>query len=125
MFILGIVHSKGRVEGNDYDNIKFMCLDDMQPKGLLAGQAIYVVKVKTDIVVDCFGKSIKAIDWEKVVGSEVIPTYDRYGNPSAISISYADGDNVSMETTNEGPVPAENPEAPPVEDFKDKKPKNK
>lgn len=121
MYILAIIHSKGNYQGNDYDNIKFQCFDDMQPKGLLAGQSVYTVKVKSDVVVDCFGKSIKSIDWERVVGSEIIPTYNRYGQPTAISISYADGGTVSMETTDEGPVPDENPEAPPVEDGKGKK----
>lgn len=123
MTILAIIHSKGNYQGNDYDNIKFQCFDDMQPKGLLAGMSVYTVKVKSDVVVDCFGKSIKSIDWEKVVGSEIIPTYDRYGQPTAISISYADGGSVSLETTDEGPVPDENPEALPVEDGKGKKSK--
>lgn len=121
MYILAVIHSKGNYQGNDYDNIKFQCFDDMQPKGLLAGQSVYTVKVKSDVVVDCFGKSIKSIDWEKVIGSEILPTYNRYGQPTAISISYADGGTVSMETTDEGPVPDENPEAPPVEDGKGKK----
>lgn len=123
MYILAVIHSKGNYQGNDYDNIKFQCFDDMQPKGLLAGQSVYTVKVKSDVVVDCFGKSIKSIDWEKVIGSEILPTYNRYGQPTAISISYADGGTVSMETTDEGPVPDENPEAPPVEDGKGKKSK--
>ena len=123
MCILGIIHSKGNYQGNDYDNIKFLCFDDDVPKGLLAGQPVYTVKVKSDVVVDCFGKSIKSIDWEKVIGSEILPTYNRYGQPIAISISYADGSNISMETTNEGPVPTENPEDPPIDEVK--KPKGK
>ena len=123
MVILAVIHSKGNYQGNDYDNIKFQCFDDTQPKGLLAGNSVYTVKVKSDVVVDCFGKSIKSIDWERVIGSEILPTYNRYGQPTAISISYEDGGTVSMETTDEGPVPEENPEAPPVEDSKGKKSK--
>ncbi|MCM1168085.1 MAG: hypothetical protein NC401_19040, partial [Ruminococcus sp.] len=87
---------------------------------VLAGQPVYTLKVKTDVVIDCFGKSIASIDWEKVVGSEILPTYNRYGQPEAISISYAEG-ALEMATTSDGPVPNENPEA--GEDFKDKKPR--
>lgn len=123
MFIFNVVHSKGNYQGNDYDNIKFLCLDDIMPKNLLAGEPVYTLKVKTNIVIDTFGKSIESIDWKSLIGAEIIPTYDRFGNPSAFAISYVDGGTASMETTTEGPIPIENPEAPPVEDGKGKKTK--
>ena len=125
MYIFNVVHSKGNYQGNDYDNIKFLCLDDITPKNLLAGEPVYTLKVKTSIVIDTFGKSIESIDWVSLIGAEILPTFNRYGQPVSLSISYVDGGSASMLTTDEGPVPIENPEAPPVEDFKDKKPKNK
>lgn len=122
MYILSAIRSKGNYQGNDYDNINFQCFSDVQPKGLLCGQAFEVVKVKTDIVIDCFGKSISSIDWAKIEGSALLPTYNKFGQVTAICISAPEGD-VTMETTTDGPVPPENLEA--AEDGKDKKPKGK
>lgn len=87
MNILAIKHSKGNYQGADYDNIVFQVFSDDAPKGLLCGQPVEDIKVKSDTVIDCFGKSIKSIDWESMVGSEVLPTYNKFGQVTAIAVS--------------------------------------
>lgn len=85
--IISIRHSKGNYEGSDYDNIVFQCFSDEAPKGLLTGQPIEDIKVKTDVVIDCFGKSVSSIDWESMLGSELLVTYGKNSKVLAVSVS--------------------------------------
>ena len=117
MLIVSVSRSKGNYQGSDYDNINFQCFCDVAPKSLLAGQAVETVKVKTDVVIDCFGKSVSSIDWNSLVGSEILPTYNKFGQVSAISISYQNAD-VSVSTTSDGPLPEDT-----ISDTSDKKSK--
>lgn len=106
--IISVRHSKGTYEGSDYDNIVFQCFSDDVPKGLLVGQPIEDIKVKTDVVIDCFGKSVSSIDWESLLGSELLVTYGKNNRVLSIAVS----------------VPQDNaPAAPALEDKKDDKKK--
>ena len=87
MYILAIKRSKGTFQNNDYDNIVFTCVSEDVPKSLLAGTPLETLKVKSDTVVDILGKSINSIDWDKLLGSEIIPTYNKFGQVASFSIS--------------------------------------
>lgn len=90
MYILAIKRSKGNFEGNDYDNIVFTCVSEDVPKSLLAGTPLESLKVKSDIVVDILGKSITSIDWDKLLGAEILPVYNKFGQVSSFSVSLDD-----------------------------------
>lgn len=90
MYILAIKRSKGNFEGNDYDNIVFTCVSEDVPKSLLAGTPLESLKVKSDIVVDILGKSISSIDWDKLLGAEILPVYNKFGQVSSFSVSLDD-----------------------------------
>ena len=88
MVVISVKHSKGTYEGAEYDNIVFTCFSDDIPKSVLAGSPVEMVKVKTDTVVDVLGKSISSIDWESIVGAEIIPVYNKFGQAQSFSISF-------------------------------------
>lgn len=90
MYILAIKRSKGNFQGNDYDNIVFTCVSEDVPKSLLAGTPLESLKVKSDTVVDILGKSISSIDWDKLLGAEILPVYNKYAQVSSFSISLDD-----------------------------------
>lgn len=127
MVIIGVVHSKGNYQGNDYDNINFQCFSDVNPKGLLAGSAVETVKVKSDVVIDCVGKSIKSIDWERFIGSDIVCQFNKFGQVTSFVVNFHDGGTADLETTSDGPD--SNPAMSEVlankdsKDNKDKSPK--
>lgn len=88
MVVISVKRSKGTYEGAEYDNIVFTCFSDDVPKSVLAGSPVEMVKVKTDTVVDVLGKSISSIDWESIVGAEIIPVYNKFGQAQSFSISF-------------------------------------
>ena len=88
MVVISVKHSKGTYEGAEYDNIVFTCFSDDVPKSVLAGSPVEMVKVKADTVVDVLGKSISSIDWESIIGAEIIPVYNKFGQAQSFSISF-------------------------------------
>lgn len=87
MVILSISRSKGNYQGADYDNIVFQCFSDYASKSLLAGTPVESLKIKSDTVVDCLGKSLSSIDWEGLIGSEILPQYNKFGQAVSFVIS--------------------------------------
>ena len=118
MYILAIKRSKGNYEGNDYDNIVFTCVSEDVPKSLLAGTPLESLKVKSDIVVDILGKSISSIDWDKLVGAEILPVYNKFGQVSSFSVSL-DDNSAPVEMAAES-VPDDVPENNPEKSTKSK-----
>lgn len=111
MYILAIKRSKGTFQNNDYDNIVFTCVSEDVPKSLLAGTPLETLKVKSDTVVDILGKSINSIDWDKLLGAEIIPTYNKFGQVASFSISLDEAAPIEMaaESVSEDVTP-DNPE---------------
>lgn len=87
MVIVSVSRSKGNYQGTDYDNIIFQCFADIPPKSLLAGNAVETLKVKSEDAIDCFGKSLKSIDWDSLIGAEILPVYNKYGQVVSFTIS--------------------------------------
>lgn len=100
MVVISVKRSMGTYEGAKYDNIVFTCFSDDVPNSVLAGSPVEMVKVKTDTVVDVLGKSISSIDWESIVGAEIIPVYNKFGQAQSFSISF-DGDSAPVEVAGE------------------------
>lgn len=117
MYILAIKRSKGNFEGNDYDNIVFTCVSEDVPKSLLAGTPLETLKVKSDTVVDILGKSINSIDWDKLLGAEIIPTYNKFGQVASFSISLDEAAPIEMAAES---VPDDVPENNPEKSAKSK-----
>ena len=87
MVIFDVERSKGNYQGADYDNIVFECFSDYTSKNHLAGTPSEFVKVKSDIVIDCLGKSLSSINWDDVIGMELLPQYNKFGQVVSFSLS--------------------------------------
>lgn len=113
MVILAIVHSAGVYEGNPYDNVLFHCFteQDELPKGLLAGQPVETVKLKTSVVKDCLGE-LNSVNWQNVVGGEILPVYNKFGQVKNFSLSYDNSDAGNVDKADVVNIPAVSDKSP-------------
>lgn len=99
--VVGVEHSKGEFEDRQtkekigYDNMLLHCFvhDDSprQRTELLNGTRTAVIKVKNDFAmyVSLNGNAVK--HFSELVGCEIKPFYNRFGNVDVISVITTDG----------------------------------
>lgn len=67
--VIGIVHSVGEYNGNEYDNYNIHCVRPADSKKEESGQITCIIKVKASLF----------IENPVTVGDTVTPYYDRFG----------------------------------------------
>lgn len=87
MTIFSIGRSKGNYQGNDYDNILFQCFSDYTSKSHLAGTPAETLKVKADVVIDSLGKSLSSVNWDDLIGMDILPQFNKFGQVSSFVLS--------------------------------------
>lgn len=107
MYIINGYQSKGVIEESDmpYDNLVLTCFADAWPEKIglkdydyfRFGQPTKIVKIPTSVVVACLNipfnlgddsrEVVKRYDFEKIVGSELLPVYNDKGKVISMTIS--------------------------------------
>lgn len=73
--VIGIVHSEGSYEGQQYNNYNFHCIKPADTSKGQVGSLCEIIKVKSSI-----------LDKLPQVDDIIIPVYDRYGRVQSIIV---------------------------------------
>lgn len=91
MKIISVYGSKGEYQGNAYDNIVIQVYKDEpyqlgKTKKHYAGELIDNIKIKRTDVINTIGMAVESFDWSKVIGCDIVPSYNQFGNPVSFII---------------------------------------
>lgn len=141
MYIINGYQSKGVIEESNmpYDNVVLTCFADAWPEKIglkdydyfRFGQPTKIVKVPTSVIVACLAipfnlnddsrDVLKRFDFDKIVGSELLPVYNEKGKVVSLSISFIDNTSVEIPKEAVDQITIEDSSAADMEKGKAKK----